>query len=882
MSAPPSSNPSAANNSLPPDLEAAALAQLIEADQERRWAAGDRVAVEEYLQRYPQLRDQPQAVVALLFHEFRLRQQAGEQPQFNEFAARFPELAGPLRTLLGLNASLASVGAASSASEQRTVPPAAAPPATGGFQAAPPTAAPPTPIPDGSMAFPEVSGYTVLGVLGRGGMGVVYKAEQAGLRRMVALKMILHGDHVGDDERRRFQAEAEAIAALQHPHIVQVYEVGEHNGLPFFSMEFCPRGSLEGKLDGTPWEPERAAALVQTLAGAVQAAHQAGLVHRDLKPGNVLLAADGSPKVTDFGLVKRLDVAGQTQSGAVVGTPSYMAPEQAGGNSKDIGPAADVYALGAILYELLTGRPPFKAATPVDTVLQLLSVEPVPVRRLQPNTPRDIETICLKCLAKEPHRRYAAATALAEDLRRYQAGEPIQARPAGRLERTVKWARRRPALAALLGVTVLAFVALTVLSANLAVARNDAEHQALIAIGKEQEARQEAEKAKVVRDFLVSIFHFSDPTRKRGTINAREILDEADKRIERDFNQQPELRQELRTVIEQVYDKIGLVAPAAMILESRGSVQLHPVRGMNRAAAPQVLLYPGDQLQLGADATVQLIVLSDLHKERLEPSREAIVRRQGCEPPEAIRERAANIPMTFVRLPKGTFYMGWDGKKKGVKTEIKEDFAIAVHAVTQGQWQAVMGTSPSWFSRKGEGALTLQDISDEELKLFPVEQVSWNDVQAFLDKLNEKERTTGYRYRLPTEAEWEYACRGGATSEEECSYHFYFDKPTNELTSEQANFNGRFPFGKAGWGNWLERTTRVGAYPPNKLGLCDMHGNVWQWCDSLWKPEGPERVVRGGAWNWHGTSCLAGYRYHSEPSRRDRSLGFRLVSVPIR
>jgi formylglycine-generating enzyme required for sulfatase activity len=235
--------------------------------------------------------------------------------------------------------------------------------------------------------------------------------------------------------------------------------------------------------------------------------------------------------------------------------------------------------------------------------------------------------------------------------------------------------------------------------------------------------------------------------------------------------------------------------------------------------------------------------------------------------------------MTFVRLPKGTFYMGWDGRKKGVKTEIKEDFEIAVHVVTQGQWQAVMGYNPSYCSRKGNGRNSVLDISDEELKLFPVESVSWDDVQEFLKKLNEKERRHGYVYRLPSEVEWEYACRGGATSEDECSYHFYFDKPTNDLSSEQANFNGNFPFGKAPKGPYLGRSTRVGTYPPNRLGLCDMHGNVWQWTDTA---EGSARVDRGGCWNLYGNYCLAGYRGRYSPTDRDYCVGFRLARVPVR
>src|SRR5262245_14685053 len=277
-----------------------------------------------------------------------------------------------------------------------------------------------------------IPGYELLEELGRGGMGVVYKARQTRLGRTVALKMTLAGGHARPEDLSRFKAEAEAIARLQHPHIVQVYEVGEHDGLPFFCLEFCPGGSLDRKLNGTPLPPGQATALVEVLARAMQAAHEKGVVHRDLKPANVLLAEDGSPKISDFGLAKRLDAVGQTHSGAVMGTPSYMAPEQAAGRVRDIGPLADVWALGAILYECLTGRPPFRAATTVDTLVQVVHDDPVPPGRLAPKLPRDLQTICLKCLQKEPHRRYGSAAELAEDLRRFQAGEPILARPVSR------------------------------------------------------------------------------------------------------------------------------------------------------------------------------------------------------------------------------------------------------------------------------------------------------------------------------------------------------------------------------------------------------------------------------------------------------------------
>jgi formylglycine-generating enzyme required for sulfatase activity len=310
-------------------------------------------------------------------------------------------------------------------------------------------------------------------------------------------------------------------------------------------------------------------------------------------------------------------------------------------------------------------------------------------------------------------------------------------------------------------------------------------------------------------------------------------------------------------------------------------VQLQSPAGAQQPAVPQALVHLGDRLSLPADAQVQLVFLSDLHKERPKPGREVTIDYQGCEPADTLLERDGSVLMTFVRLPKGRFYMGWDGVHKGVETEIKEDFEIAVHDVTQGQWQAVMGNNPSSFSRKGNRSHVVVHISDEELKLFPVENVTWNDARAFVEKLNEKERGRGYVYRLPTAAEWEYACRGGATSEEECSYHFYFDKPTNDLSSQQANFNGNFPLGTGPKGKYLQRPTRVGAYLPNKLGLYDMHGNVWQWCADV-LPGTSDRLDRGGGWYDQGFACQAALRDEHPPAYLSPARGLRLVRVPDR
>ncbi|HEX5269736.1 MAG TPA: serine/threonine-protein kinase [Gemmataceae bacterium] len=378
------------------------------------------------------------------------------------------------------------------------------PPEAGAATEAPtlPPDGPTAPAVPGRVAVP---GYEVLGELGRGGMGVVYQARQTKLGRVVALKMILSGAHAGGADLARFRTEGEAVARLQHPNIVQIFEVGEHDGLPYFSLEFCGGGSLEKKLAGTPLPPREAAALVEQLARAMGAAHKRGVVHRDLKPANVLLQEAqglqslglGVPKITDFGLAKKIDEAGQTATGSVMGTPSYMAPEQAGGKSAEVGPLADVYALGAILYECLTGRPPFKAATAMDTLMQVVADDPVPPSRLAPRTPRDMQTICLKCLRKEPHRRYAGADDLADDLGRFLGGEPITARAVGRLERAAKWVRRRPAAAALLAVSAAAALGFVLL---LDRARREAGTRSATEASLRGQAETERDQAAAARE----------------------------------------------------------------------------------------------------------------------------------------------------------------------------------------------------------------------------------------------------------------------------------------------------------------------------------------------------------------------------------------------
>jgi tRNA A-37 threonylcarbamoyl transferase component Bud32 len=375
---------------------------------------------------------------------------AGQAPDRAELLARHPELAEELRSFF---ADHDRVHALAEPFRPAAGPgPAAAP--TGALRS---TVA----VLDGTR-LRYVGDYELLAEIARGGMGVVYKARQVSLNRPVAVKMIRDGQLASAADVQRFQTEAEAAANLDHPHVVPIYEIGEHEGQHYFSMKLVEGGSLGAHLDRLRADPKAAVRLVATVARAVHFAHQRGILHRDLKPGNILLDAQGQPYVTDFGLAKRVASPGcqpgenaLTQSGAIVGTPAYMAPEQARAE-KQLTTAADVYSLGAVLYELLTGRPPFQAATALDVVLQVLEQEPAAPRTLNPRVDRDLETICLKCLAKEPAQRYDSAAALADDLERWLRGEPIQARPGTVWERLGKWGRRQQAAAGLLGLSIVA------------------------------------------------------------------------------------------------------------------------------------------------------------------------------------------------------------------------------------------------------------------------------------------------------------------------------------------------------------------------------------------------------------------------------------------
>jgi tRNA A-37 threonylcarbamoyl transferase component Bud32 len=398
--------------------------------------------------------------LAVVLAEYLAATDGGAPPDRQGWIDRHPELAGDLteffaahdevdRVAAPLRAALSTARLADGATDSTlarlaTVVNIAAPPA----------------------AFGD---YEIVEEIARGGMGVVYKARQVSLNRLVAVKMILSGQLASADDVRRFRAEAEAAAHLRHPNIVAIHEVDEHNGQHFFSMDYVAGRSLAQMVREHPLSPQQAARYVKIVAEAIHHAHRQGILHRDLKPSNVLIDEADQPRITDFGLAKRLsNDANATISGAVVGTPSYMSPEQALGREA-VGPATDVYSLGAMLYDLVTARPPFRADSPLETLRQVRDCEPASPRVLNPIVPRDLETICLKCLAKDPRHRYTSAADVAEELGRFLDGEPIRARPIGTLAKMARWARRHPLAAGVMLTTVALLVVVS--AATLSVAR---------------------------------------------------------------------------------------------------------------------------------------------------------------------------------------------------------------------------------------------------------------------------------------------------------------------------------------------------------------------------------------------------------------------------
>jgi WD40 repeat protein len=466
---------------------------------------------------------------------------AGKSPRLEDFLTGWQgqERAALLRELVPLDADYRAIqGEAPSPTQYRARFPDLDPSCLDECPAAQPSPATVALAPGDTQTLPlalevhhQVGDYELVEEIARGGMGVVYRARQKSLGRMVAVKMILAGRLASPEEVQRFVGEAENAASLDHPGIVPIYEVDSHEGLPYFSMKYIEGGHLGQRLGQLAGDPKAAARLMAAVARAVHYAHQHGILHRDLKPANILLDAEGRPHVSDFGLARRVEGGGSlTQTGAIVGTPSYMAPEQAAGKRTGLTWAADVYALGAVLYELLTGRPPFKGDSHLDTLAQVLSDQPVPPRRLRQAVPHDLEVICLKCLRKEPGKRYASAEALAEDVERWLAGEPIQARTVGGWERALKWARRHPSGAALVTAVLLGAIGLLAgwlyFTAQLQAEQGKTRGERDQALAREEEVRRQLDRSR--RALFTAQLWRAAATGEREPTHALRLLEDAE------------------------------------------------------------------------------------------------------------------------------------------------------------------------------------------------------------------------------------------------------------------------------------------------------------------------------------------------------------------
>jgi eukaryotic-like serine/threonine-protein kinase len=502
----------------------AVLPELVLLDLEFRLKRGEPVRVDAYLTAYPELARRRQTVLELLVTEFELRKRLDSGVQAEDYLTRFPEYAadlpGHFRKVL---AERSRDGAASTMR----------------------MAVPETLRKDS----PKLPGCEVLRELGRGGMGIVYLARQPALDRLVAVKVLRTMARADQQECLRFIREIQSAARLRHPHIVQLYEVGEVDGQPYCLLEYMEGGSLAERLQTMLPRGKDAAAIVETMARAMQFAHDQGIVHRDLKPANILLSiparaiepgestrpeflcAGTIVKIADFGLAKRLEEEeGHTRTGVILGTASYMSPEQAAGKPGDTGPATDVYALGAILYELLTGRPPFQGTTALSILEQVKNHDPVPPSRLQPRAPRDLETICLKCLEKEPRRRYGTALSLAEDLQRFIEGKHILARPTPWWEKAAKWSRRQPLAASIL---LALFFSMALGIAGISWQWYRAEDRA-------QEALAERAAKEVQRKEVINRFYFNQIARAEQAWASNRPL-EASRLLEQCRDSTPEL-----------------------------------------------------------------------------------------------------------------------------------------------------------------------------------------------------------------------------------------------------------------------------------------------------------------------------------------------------
>jgi serine/threonine protein kinase len=626
--------------------------------------------------------------------------------------------------------------------------------------------------------------YRILKILGHGGMGVVFKAEDPKLERTVAIKAMLPNIAASASAGLRFMREARTMARVEHDHIVRIYQVDEDRGVPFMAMEFLRGESLDQRLRREPIVPVSDVVRIgREIADALAAAHATGLIHRDIKPANIWLESkdeggrmkdekhnppDSSiilhpssfqkTKILDFGLARAVsEEHAVTQEGMIVGTPAYMAPEQGRGEAVDA--RCDLFSLGVVLYRMSTGKAPFQGSDTVSTLWSVGTYDPPPPAQVSPSVPAALSDLIMRLLVKDPAHRIGSAAAVVKALENIARGE----------------------------------------GANL--------------------AGTDATVALDVPAPPQDLFSFTDQT----------------------LPVMPEAR---LAPPRRSWSVWGALAVAAGVLMLATTVMVFWLTHIGDAQNEQA----GDAKGLPPAKSVDAL-------------------------PGKFRN---DLGMEFVLVPRGKSWLGGGKGVPGDKEVVfTNDFFLGAYEVTQEEWESVAKTNPSFFSRHGGGKEQIRDIPDADLKKFPVEHVSWNDIQIFLAKLNARVNEPGWIYRLPTEAEWEYACRGGPLKDRfDSAQSFYLQLPSGKLVPGQANFKHA---------NGLKRTSRVGTYGPNSLGLYDMHGNVWEWCSDA-DPDDRGvllRVNRGGSWEYKAGDVDAASRWVQAGSDRDSGTGLRLARVPL-
>ncbi len=714
----------------------------------------------------------------------------------------------------------------------------------------------------------QIGRYRIRRKVGSGAFGTVYQAHDTQLYREIALK-VLHPEATASRKTvDRFLQEARIVAQMHHPHIVPVFDLGQDGEYFFIASAFIHGRTLASDIPDEGMEPHRAVQLAIQLAEALAYAHSKEVWHRDVKPLNILLDNQDTLYLTDFGLAKwsQHTTNRKTRIGALLGTAGYMSPEQARGEVDHVEAAADLYSAGMVLFEMLTGRVAFEG--PQVSVLYNAVHTPAPrPSTFCPGLDLQLDAICLKALAKRPEDRHASGKELAKELQQWllTAPESPEKRPSSRLRR-----RAQPTMG----------------DGQMADTSQSGEWDAIVNSLVEESSQPKPEAKPTSK---------SQDKSRSSRVPPSQPTSSSDAEDEPTWNmpiggaegKRAPNRKEKEMVLKAISAPKGSGIAGADLSEGRQT-------SFPQSFGWELLLLPIPLVIVLVVVCLFLGSMFETFRKNERTAQPTPTIQQGQPIIDTSDDRSNTVWMTskagdvstnsrgmkFAFIPRGSFWMGGGGGTPGrEQVTIPHDFFLGVYEVTQKEWQEVMGTNPSYFSRNGGGKDRVKNIPDAELAQFPVENVSWDDIQEFLKKLNAENKDSGWVYRLPTEAEWEYACRGGATSQQECSFHFYFDQPTNNLSSIQANFDGNFPFGNAAKGPYRNRPTRVGSYQPNRLGLHDMHGNVWEWCND-WYTQGSSRVIRGGGWGSNGQICRAADRNGFTPSSRSDVLGLRLARVP--